>query len=157
MSSTITGSQVAEGVFLDTAAIRQALEQPITRALQWLGEGEEETIEQAISIPVVRNAAGEVIERSKPGQPPRMDEDILHGIGIDHTVVSEDGWPVLYLTATRPPEGEGDDPDAALILEEGGQSNWGYVQPRPFMFPAVVRLSGYAAEMLGDKLMVSLK
>lgn len=157
MSSTITGTQVAEGVFLDAALIRQALEPAILKALEDIGQGEEETIEMAISIPVERDFAGNVIQRSAPGEPPRLDEGILHGIGIESHVVHEDGWPTLYLTATRPPEDPGDDPDAALILEEGGVSNWGvYVQPRPFMYPAVVRLSGYAAQMVGDKLIASL-
>ena len=156
MSSTITGTQVAEGVFLDMAAIRQALEPILAKALEHVGEGEEETIEQAISIPVERDFAGRVIKRSSPGQPPRMDEDILHGIGIEHHVVTEEGWPTLYLVATRPPQEPDDDPDAAEILEFGGVGNWGYILPRPFMYPAVVRLSGYAAEMVGDKLMATL-
>jgi hypothetical protein len=160
MAATITGTQVAQGVFLDFGAIRRALEPGIKAGIKECVVAEQKAVYTHLSVPVTRNAAGDVMERSEPGDAPEMEEDILRQ-NIEWHVVTEEGETVGYLTAIRPPQntdGEMDDPDAAFILENGGISNWGvYVQPRPFMRPASDRMENYAEEVIAQHLKVTLK
>jgi hypothetical protein len=134
---------------IDPSLIHMALRQPLLTALEALGVREVAAIEADLSVPVGRDAAGNVNARSAPGQPPRTDEGILKG-NVTHSLdagsLSE--LPSLTISAARPPEGDGDDPDAAVILEFGGVGNWGYVQARPFMRPALNRLEGYAGDFV---------
>lgn len=125
----------------------------VTAALHEIGRAEVRAIEAHLSVPVERDWAGNVVKRSEPGEAPRKEEDILRQ-NVAYHVVKEDGslLPTLYITASRPPQEPDDDPNAAIILEEGGVSNWGYVAPRPFMAPAAERIAKYAAEVVAEHL-----
>lgn len=122
-------------------------------ALVEIGKAETQAIEAHLSVPVERGFGGQVIQRSEPGEAPRKDEDILRQ-NVEQHVVTEAGspLPVLYITAHRPPQEPDDDEDAAIILEEGGISNWGHIAARPFMGPAAQRIAAYAAEVLAKHL-----
>jgi hypothetical protein len=71
---------------------------------------------------------------------------------VEHVLLDKgDGsLPSLRVQASRPAEGPGDEGDAAVKLEFGGFTNYGYVAPRPFMTPALDRVEGYAVEVMGD-------
>jgi hypothetical protein len=159
MSTTITGTQVAQGVFLDMGAIRRALEPGIKAGIQECVVAEQKAVYNHLSVPVTRDFAGNVIERSEPGDAPEKDEDILRQNIEWHVVPDEHGDQVGYLTASRPPQEEDDQPDAAFILENGGmgQPPFGYVMPRPFMRPAADRMEGYAEEVIARNLKVTLR
>jgi hypothetical protein len=134
---------------IDPALMNMALRQPLITALEALGVREVAAIEADLSVPVGRNAAGDVTTRSAPGQPPRTEEGVLRG-NVSHAVSAGSlaELPSLTVSAVRPPEGDGDDPEAAVILEFGGVGEWGYVQARPFMRPALTRLEGYAGDFV---------
>src|SRR5688572_31361803 len=121
---------------IDGDAILDAIRPALNAALFEIGERETESIIASLSVPVVRDAGGNVVERSKPGEPPRVDEDVLRQ-NVVFDVVYDEGVPVLTIEASRPPESAGDNADAAVILEEGGVSNFGPIEPRPFMAPAL--------------------
>jgi hypothetical protein len=135
-------------VRIDRGALFAAIEPIATAALTEIAEREVPAIELALSVPVTRDFAGRVVERSKPGEPPRMEEDILRQNGSWQ--INQDGESfVLTISWTRPPEGGDDQPHAASILEFGGVNQQGkYVEPRPFMAPALERISGYALEVV---------
>lgn len=87
-------------------------------------------IVQAVSIPVVR--IGTTVVRSYPGEPPRKDmgalsshiyfEDVVYGgSGIESAIVA---WR---------PATDFSWPDAAAVLEQGGNSPFGPIEPRPFL------------------------
>ena len=156
MSATITGTQVGQGVYLDMAKIRRVLDAAIAPALKEIVKAEEEATMAHLSVPVERDFGGNVIKRSDPGDAPRMEDDILRQ-NVEGSVVKEESGSVGYLVSSRPAEEAGDDPDAALILEFGGVSNWGYVQPRPYMRPAAERMAEYAAEVIATHLKNALR
>jgi hypothetical protein len=141
---------------IDKTVLRDVLYAAIKPAMDEIGKAETQAIQTHLSVPVQRGVGGHVIKRSEPNEAPRVEEDILRQ-NIEWRVVKEDGEPVLYITASRPPEEADDDPDAAAILEFGGQSNWGYVQPRPFMQPALDRMADYAPEVIAKHLATNLK
>jgi hypothetical protein len=141
---------------IDKTVLRDVLYAAIKPAMDEIGKAETKAIEAHLSVPVTRGVGGRVIRRSDPGDAPEKDEDILRQ-NIEWHVTKEDGEPVLYITASRPPQEPDDDPDAAAILEFGGESNWGYVQPRPFMQPALDRMADYAPEVIAKHLATNLK
>lgn len=143
-------SDVSQNSILDVLA-------PAIRAfLKEVGEAETKAIEAHLSVPVERGAGGYVIKRSDPGEAPRKEEDILRQ-NIEYHITQYAGQlPCMTITANRPPQEPDDDMDAAVILEFGGQSNWGEVLPRPFMTPAMNRIKGYAEEVLAKNLRQAL-
>lgn len=136
-----------------TRPIHEVLREPVLSAFEEIGEKEVLSIKASLSIPVTRDENGNVIERSAPGEAPRMDDDILRQ-NIEHvTLLNEDGVPELDVLASRPPHDEGDQSNAAEVLEFGGTSAQGrYVAPRPFMRPAADRIAEYAADVLSQKI-----
>lgn len=83
-------------------------------------------VERRISKPVVRDFAGNVIQRSAPGEPPRLDTGQLHG-NVDSA--AWEGHNVVGATVgvSRP-----DTPSVPIELEFGTER----IRPRPFMVPA---------------------
>jgi hypothetical protein len=119
--------------------VARAVAPALVRALHAVGREEVAEVEAALSVPVGRNAAGMVVERSKVGEPPRREHGILQG-NVDYAIDTQGRLPELVVFASRPAEEAGDDPDAAVVLE--------VELHRPFMGPAARRLEGYAAEKI---------
>jgi hypothetical protein len=147
-----TATRVQPGLHLDAAAITAALAPAINAAMKEIGAREVASIEAALSVPVERDFAGNVVERSKPGEPPRLDEDILRG-NVEWRTVTDEPKPYLVVLTSRP----GTEPDAAITLEYGGVSSWGYVQARPFMTPAFDRMKTYYMDVFAAHLSAALK
>jgi hypothetical protein len=141
-----------ERAVIDKAKLLAALEPKITAALMEMGEAETRTIYYSLSIPVTRDFAGRVSQRSQPGEAPRVDEDILRQ-NISYDVQQQEDGFTLYIRASRPPQESNDQFNAASILEFGGMNQQGsYVAPRPFMYPALMRMSGYFQETVDKHL-----
>jgi hypothetical protein len=119
--------------------VARAIAPALARALREIGKEEAAEIQSELSVPVGRGAAGNVVQRSAPGERPRMEHGILRA-NVGYAVDAGGRLPELTVFASRPAEDAGDDPDAAVILET--ELN------RPFMGPAARRLEGYAAEKL---------
>jgi hypothetical protein len=114
---TKTTKRAKVQVELDMAEI---IRPALVRALHDMGELEAQATVARLSVPVGRNAGGGVDERSKPGEFPRMEHGILRA-NVEYEVdpAGANGMPEMTLSATRPPENPGDDPDAARILQDG--------------------------------------
>lgn len=147
-------------------------------ALREIGRQETETIKSEISVPVVygdRNvefvtqegervsfiAHNQVIQRSAPGEPPRLEEGLLHANiswAIEH---NDTGAPVLEITSARPPQAA----SGRNVLRFGGEVSVSHAQGespasvpqilefnlnRPYMQPAVERLEGYVLQVFVD-------
>jgi len=140
------------GLDLEPGAIERAIGVPLAAGLREVGEVEEQHIKAALNVPVVWNGAGKVIQRSRPGEPPRKEASTLQ-FHVAHDVVAngDGGLPELTITSHRPPNPPGtseseEDPDAARKLEYGHAG----AAARPYMRPAVERLRGYAAELVAN-------
>ncbi len=101
------------------------------RGLDALGGLSQTRIETTISVPVKRDAAGNVTERSAPGEPPRLDTGELHG-NIAHQAWDHGNILGVTVGAAKP-----DKPTVPVELELGT----GRVAPRPFMRPEMDRLT----------------
>jgi hypothetical protein len=134
-----------KSVSLDATALKEAMISIVLPGLRAIGVKETAAIQADLSVPVGRDALGNVIQRSAPGEPPRMEEDILRQ-NIEWDIVREGEGIVLEITAHRPAQEANDDEDAAVILEYGGVGNWGPIAARPFMTPAMLRIEGYAEQ-----------
>jgi len=124
-----------------------AIEPKATAALREIAERAVGEIFAALSVPVERDFAGNVTQRSMPGQPPRMEEDILRQNG-DFTIHQDAEGFYCRISFNRPKESPDDQVNAAQVLEFGGVNQSGkLVEPRPFMAPALRRISDYADEI----------
>jgi hypothetical protein len=148
-----TATRVQPGLHLNMAAITAALQPAINAAMKDIGTREVASIEEALSVPVERDFAGNVIERSKPGEPPRLDEDVLRG-NVEWRLVGDGDDRHLVVMAARP---DSDAADAAITLEYGGVSSWGYIEERPFMRPAFERMKTYYLDVFENHLRQALK
>ncbi len=102
------------------------------RGLDALGGLSQTRIETSISVPVKRDAAGNVTERSAPNQPPRLDTGELHG-NVEHKTWDHGNIVGVTVGVSKP-----DKPWVPVELEEGT----GRVKRRPFMRPEMDRLQG---------------
>ena len=141
------------GLHLDMAAINAAIQAPMHAAMKEIGAREVAAIEEALSVPVGRDFAGNVVERSKPGAPPRLEEDVLRG-NVQWRLVTDEAKPYLVVLTSRP---DSDAADAAITLEYGGVSSWGPIEERPFMRPAYERMKAYYMEVFESHLRPALK
>lgn len=79
-----------------------------------------------------------VFPRSLPGEPPRTDTGTLREsfdfrVGeLNESIVMSAGTPVYY----------------GLLLEQGGTSNWGHVEPRPFILNTFLEMSDELATII---------
>ncbi len=106
--------------------ILEGLESALKRA----GDDEVEQIKQDIGIQV--GYASGFIVRSEPGSPPRRETGELQE--SIYSVVTRPEPNVVQLAV-------GSTADYAANLEFGGPSNFGEVQPRPFMRPSMERFN----------------
>jgi hypothetical protein len=128
-------------------SLQSFLNAACTAALLDIGETEVPCIQEELSIPVGRDAKGKVIQRSEPGEAPRMETGVLQshiGFSVDQTA---DG-PILNITSYRP-VGEGNevghhDVWAAQELEDPAGLD------RPYMRPALDRIEIYALDKFAD-------
>lgn len=117
-----------------------ALRNRLAGAVKAVVKSEQATIERAISVPVGRDFAGNVIQRSKPGQPPRMETGQLHA-NIDTTVELFPREIVGTIRSSRP-----ETPEVPAKLEFGDPSE--NLAARPYMRPAVERLKETAKKRI---------
>jgi hypothetical protein len=100
--------------------------------------------------------------RSRPGEPPHMELNSLRSnIAYETGYDGENFSPTLDITAVRPTtaaEGEGSDPDAARILEEGGfaPSIGQRIEPRPFMRPEADQIEKTAPAVVARHIAIAL-
>ena len=111
--------------------------------LEQIGAKETAAIKQAISVPVGRDARGNVTVRSKRGEPPRLETGELQS-EIQYAVLTVNGAPLLEIGSARPST-----PRVPDILEM--ELN------RPYMAPALMRMAAYALKMLATAASAVLK
>lgn len=139
---------MASRVDIWQGALLAAIEPMAVRALTEIGDRALAEIEQSLSVPVGRDWSGRVIQRSMPGEPPRMEEDILRQNGSFDVQQDEEGF-YVRISFNRPAESPDDQPHAAQVLEFGGANQQGrWVAPRPFMVPAMSRIKSWAMEVV---------
>jgi hypothetical protein len=92
------------------------LDVPLAMAAQEIGIGTVEHTVEKLSVPVERDWVGNVIGRSVEGEPPRKEDGILSS-NVEFAVDNDDDRVLITISASRPAEGPGDDPNAAVILE----------------------------------------
>jgi hypothetical protein len=138
-------------VKIDRARLRKALVPPLTSGTLALAREGVRRIKQRISIPVGRDANGNVVQRSLPGEPPRKEHGQLQMHVEQKVSVKGDGIKgEVY--ASRPPIENLDDPEAAIRLEYGGYSHGVHIAPRPYMRPEFDLLRKEAPKEYADQL-----
>jgi hypothetical protein len=146
LPATSTQSQVdAESL---ATSLMAYIREPLLAASQEIGERAVAEIQESLSVPVERLPGGVVI-RSAPGEPPRMETGALRE-NVEYVVLLDDeGVPEIHVMSDRPPQGAGDQADAAAILEYGGVNQAGReVAPRPYMAPEADRIAEWAPEVV---------
>jgi hypothetical protein len=108
-------------------------------ALRGVAKDEQAELEAAISKPVGRDFAGNVTERSKPGEPPRLETGELAG-NVESVVVRSGPAEVVMAIGVSKP----DKPEVPVELEYGGPNN----APRPFVTPSMHRAADKALAAL---------
>jgi hypothetical protein len=83
----------------------------LEREMRDIGKRAEANLEEALSVPVGRDFAGGVVQRSLPGEPPRKETGQLQG-NIESAVARDATSLVLGVGASRP-----ETPDVPEILE----------------------------------------
>lgn len=124
-------------------SIARALGPGIRAGLAQIGDRAVAELIESLSVPV--EFVGSQVIRSDPGDPPRMEEDMLRQ-SVDANVMPDEPLPFLRVGMGPRP---GSDENVAMILEFGGPSSWGYVEPRPAVGPQKDRIEGYAADEIG--------
>ncbi len=122
--------------------ILRAITPAVLAGLDDIGDLAREFLLERLSVPV--EYEGNKVIRSAPGQFPRMEEDLLRQ--STDTKISDDG-PLPSLNVSVGPR-PGGDANAAMVLEFGGQSSWGRIEPRPFMGPTRDYIEGVALEAM---------
>ena len=135
LAAAAPGNTVSGGI--DPLLLRAALRQPLLAALEALGEREVAEIKLSLDVPWP--------PASIKGESPHRRTGTLQA-NVEHVTLLSDetGLPALEIMSDRPPQGDGDDANAAVILE--------LELNRPYMRPAVTRLEGYAVEFLASRL-----
>jgi hypothetical protein len=136
--------------------LRAALLPPLKSGTEALGRKSERRIKERISVPVGRDANGNVVVRSQPGEPPRKEHGQLQS-HVAHSVEVQGEKVVGSVYSHRPPREPGDDPDAAVRLEYGGYSHGVHIEPRPHVVQEVELLRGEAAAEYADQLKAHLR
>jgi hypothetical protein len=120
----------------------EALRPAWVAAMYDIGRQEVISIMVDLSVPVGRDGQGNVVERSQPGESPRMETGGLRK-SVEYEVVNEPGGlPVLRLTVGDP-SGGGGAPHADYLQD---------VLNRPILDRARARVVGYAAEVIAAHL-----
>jgi hypothetical protein len=135
--------------------LRKAFLAPLKSGTEALCRQSERRIKQRISIPVGRDANGNVVVRSAPGEPPRKEFGQLQS-HVEHDVVVQGEKVVGSVYSHRPPREPRDDPNAAVRLEYGGYSHGVHIQPRPHVVQEVELLRNSAAAEYADQLKAHL-
>ena len=128
-------------------SLKAYLNAACTAALLDIGETEVPCIQEELSKPVGRDANGNVIQRSEPGEAPRMETGVLQS-HVSFSVDQDADGPVLNIVSYRP-VGEGNevghhDVFAAQELEDPAGLD------RPYMRPALDRIEVYALDKFAD-------
>lgn len=118
--------------------ILRAITPAVLAGLDDIGDLAREFLLNILSVPVEYD--GNRVIRSAPGSPPRMEEDMLRQ-STDTTIHDDGPLPSLEVSVGPRPGG---DANAAVVLEFGGQSSWGRIEPRPFMGPTRDYIEGIA-------------
>jgi hypothetical protein len=134
-ASAAPGGKVSGGI--DPNLLVRALRGPLLAALEALGDKAVSEIQASLSEPWP--------PASRPGEAPHRRTGTLQA-NVEHvTLVSgETGLPELTVMSDRPAVGEGDDSNAAVVLE--------MELDRPYMRPAFTRLETTAAAFLASRL-----
>ncbi|MFA7302019.1 MAG: hypothetical protein WC069_06935 [Candidatus Shapirobacteria bacterium] len=104
-------------VSFNPGVLARLFDVPLAMAAQEIGIGTVEHTVEKLSVPVERDFTGAVVVRSTEGQPPRKEDGILSG-NVEYAVEDKDELVLITISASRPPESPGDDPNAAVILQE---------------------------------------
>jgi hypothetical protein len=129
------GGKVSGGI--DPTLLARALRQPLLAALEALGDRVVDEIKADLDTPWPPSSVS--------GEAPHRRTGTLQA-NVEHVTLVDDATmlPSLTVMSDRPPQGPGDDPNAATVLE--------LEMNRPYMRPAFTRLESTAAKFIAQRL-----